>query len=110
MQSDLVGAHAMGIRNVLLTTGNPTVQGSYADATSVFDVDAIGLTNMVVPAQSRARHRRSAARRGDAVSHRASPSTRLRRTSTPSGGGSMHKVEAGAEFLVTPPILDVGGV
>ncbi len=47
MQSDLVGAHAMGVRNVLLTTGNPAPQGTYADATSVFDVDAIGLTNVV---------------------------------------------------------------
>ena len=47
MQSDLVGAHAMGLRNVLLTTGNPAPQATYADATSVFDVDAIGLTNMV---------------------------------------------------------------
>src|SRR5579862_4916434 len=48
MQSELVGAHAMGLRNVLLTTGSPASQGSYADATSVFDVDAIGLTNMAV--------------------------------------------------------------
>ena len=48
MQSDLVGAHAMGLRNVLLTTGNPAPQATYPDATSVFDVDAIGLTNIVV--------------------------------------------------------------
>src|SRR6187399_172553 len=47
MQSDLVGAHAMGIRNVLLTTGNPAPEANIADATSVFDVDAIGLANMV---------------------------------------------------------------
>src|SRR4029453_1052945 len=47
MQSELVGAHALGLRNVLLTTGNPAPQGNYADATSVFDVDAIGLTNLV---------------------------------------------------------------
>ena len=42
MQSDLVGAHAMGIRNVLLTTGNPGARASYADATSVFDVSVGG--------------------------------------------------------------------
>src|SRR6185503_8359100 len=42
MQSDLVGAHAMGVRNVLLVTGNPAPRANYADATSVFDVDAIG--------------------------------------------------------------------
>jgi homocysteine S-methyltransferase len=43
MQSDLVGAHELGLRDVLVTTGNPAPQGTYADATSVFDVDAIGL-------------------------------------------------------------------
>jgi homocysteine S-methyltransferase len=46
IQSDLIGAHAMGLRNVLLTTGTPAPhpsQASYPDATSVFDVDAIGL-------------------------------------------------------------------
>src|SRR5204862_3156654 len=48
MQSDLVGAHALGVRNVLLTTGALAAQAGYADATSGFDVDAIGLVNMVV--------------------------------------------------------------
>ena len=51
MQSDLVGAHAMGVRNVLLTTGSPARTGNYPDATSVFEVDAIGLINMAPPAQ-----------------------------------------------------------
>lgn len=47
MQSDMLGAHAIGLRNVLLITGDPPKMGSYPDATGVFDVDAIGLTNMV---------------------------------------------------------------
>lgn len=46
MQSDLLGAHAIGLRNVLLITGDPPKMGSYPSATGVFDVDAIGLTNM----------------------------------------------------------------
>src|SRR5262245_9822145 len=46
IQSDLLGAHAMGLRNVLLTTGDPGRVGDYPDATSVFDVDSIGLTNV----------------------------------------------------------------
>ena len=70
MQSDLVGAHAMGVRNVLLTTGSPARIGSYADATSVFEVDAIGLHQHGDPVQPGAGHRRAAHRRADAVSRR----------------------------------------
>ncbi|MEZ4741442.1 MAG: bifunctional homocysteine S-methyltransferase/methylenetetrahydrofolate reductase [Bdellovibrionota bacterium] len=47
MQSDMLGAHAVGLRNVLLITGDPPKLGNYPDATGVFDVDSIGLTNMV---------------------------------------------------------------
>ncbi|HEY7287311.1 MAG TPA: bifunctional homocysteine S-methyltransferase/methylenetetrahydrofolate reductase, partial [Vicinamibacterales bacterium] len=47
IQSDLLGAHAMGLRNVLLVTGDPGRVGDYPDATAVFDVDSIGLTNVV---------------------------------------------------------------
>ncbi len=106
MQSDLVGAHELGLRDVLLTTGNPPQQGSYSDATSVFDVDAIGLVNMVT------RLNRGLDIGGQSIG-------------TPTGfhiGVAVnpfapnldaewrrlaHKVEAGAEFLVTPPVLDL---
>jgi homocysteine S-methyltransferase len=47
MMSDLLGAAALGIRNVLLITGDPPKMGPYPDATAVFDIDSIGLTNMV---------------------------------------------------------------
>ena len=43
----------------------------------------------------------------DAVSHRRGGQSRSRPTRTPSGAGSTHKVEAGAEFIVTPPMLDL---
>jgi len=106
MQSELVGAHAMGLRNVLLTTGNPAPQATYADATSVFDVDAIGLTNMVVRlnnGQDIAGQPLGAPTRfhvGIAVNPFApNPEAEWRRLA--------HKVEAGAEFIVTPPILDL---
>jgi homocysteine S-methyltransferase len=106
MQSDLVGAHAMGVRNVLLTTGSPAPRGNYADATSIFDVDAIGLTNLV------GRLNRGQDVAGQAVGRAAAfhvgaafnpfspePETEWRRLA--------HKIEAGAEFLVTPPVFDV---
>jgi homocysteine S-methyltransferase len=106
MQSDLVGAHALGLRNVLLTTGRPAARASYTDATSVFDVDAIGLTNMVV----RLNHGRDVSGQpigeptGFHIGAAANPFG-------PSAEGEFrrlaHKVDAGAEFLVTPPVLDL---
>jgi methionine synthase / methylenetetrahydrofolate reductase(NADPH) len=47
MQSDLLGAYAVGLRNLLAITGDPPILGDYPQATAVFDVDAIGLTNMI---------------------------------------------------------------
>ena len=47
MLSDLLGASAMGLRNLLLITGDPPKMGPYPDATAVFDIDSIGLTNLV---------------------------------------------------------------
>jgi len=46
MMSDLLGAAALGLHNLLLITGDPPKMGPYPDATAVFDIDAIGLTNM----------------------------------------------------------------
>jgi methionine synthase I (cobalamin-dependent)/5,10-methylenetetrahydrofolate reductase len=47
IQSELLGAHTMGVRNLICITGDPPRMGTYPDATAVFDVDAIGLTNIV---------------------------------------------------------------
>lgn len=47
MQSDLLGCAALGLRNLLVVTGDPPYQGNYPDVTAVFDVDAIGLCNIV---------------------------------------------------------------
>ena len=47
IQSELLGAHAAGVRNLICITGDPPRMGTYPDATAVFDVDAIGLANIV---------------------------------------------------------------
>jgi methionine synthase / methylenetetrahydrofolate reductase (NADH) len=104
MQSDLLGAHVMGVRNVLLTTGEPPRQGSVAR--SVFDVDSIGLVNMVaqlnrgldIGGQSLGAPTRF--HMGVAVNpFSPTPETEWRRLE--------YKVHAGAEFLMTPPIFDL---
>jgi len=47
MQSDLLGAWALGLRNILGITGDPPKLGNYPHASAVFDVDAIGLVNLI---------------------------------------------------------------
>jgi homocysteine S-methyltransferase len=108
MQSDLVGAHAVGLRNVLLTTGTPAPDASYPDATSVFDVDAIGLTNLVV------RLNRGFDIGGQPIGaptrfHIGVGMNPFATKMDAEWRRLEHKVEAGAEFIVTPPILDVVG-
>jgi homocysteine S-methyltransferase len=47
IQSELLGACAVGVKNLICITGDPPRMGTYPDATAVFDVDSIGLTNIV---------------------------------------------------------------
>jgi homocysteine S-methyltransferase len=47
IQADLLGAHALDVRNILAMTGDPPRAGDYADATAVFDVDGIGLIEII---------------------------------------------------------------
>jgi len=106
IQSDLLGAHAMGLRNLMLVTGDPGGVGDYPDATAVFDVDSIGLTNLVSrlnqgcdiggqPIGAAARFHI-----GVSVNPFApNADDELRRFH--------YKVEAGAEFIVTRPVFDV---
>jgi methionine synthase I (cobalamin-dependent)/5,10-methylenetetrahydrofolate reductase len=106
IQSDLLGAHAMGLRNLMLVTGDPGRVGDYPDATAVFDVDSIGLTNVV----ARLNHGRDVggqaigAPTGFHIGVSVNPSAadldeELRRFE--------YKAEAGAEFVVTRPVFDV---
>ena len=106
MLSDLLGAAAAGLRNLLLVTGDPPKMGPYPDATAVFDIDAIGLTNLVArlnrgldPGQNAI----GAPTRfviGVGVNPAAPDLDReLRR---------FHwKAEAGAEFAITQPVFDL---
>jgi homocysteine S-methyltransferase len=47
MQMDLLGAHALGLHNILAITGDPPKMGTYPNATAVFDIDAIGLITFI---------------------------------------------------------------
>ncbi|HZI17145.1 MAG TPA: bifunctional homocysteine S-methyltransferase/methylenetetrahydrofolate reductase [Pyrinomonadaceae bacterium] len=106
MLSDLLGAAALGLRNLLLITGDPPKMGPYPDATAVFDIDSIGLTNMV----SKLNHGLDLGNNpvGNATSFcigvGCNPGAlnldeEIRRFEW--------KVEAGAEYAITQPVFDV---
>ncbi len=108
IQSDLLGAHAMGLRNLLLTTGDPGSVGDYPDAPAVFDVDSIGLTNVVsrlnqgCDVGGQPIGAPTAFHIGVLLNPGASNlDEELRRFN--------YKVEAGAEFILTRPIFDLPG-
>lgn len=47
LQSDLIGAHALGVRNIIALTGDPPSLGDQRDSTAVYDVDSIGLVRVI---------------------------------------------------------------
>ena len=106
IQSDLLGASSIGLRNILCLTGDPPKLGNYPDATAVFDVDAIGLVNMV----QRLNHgldigsNSIGASANFTIGVAANPGVpdienELRRF--------QYKVEAGAEYCITQPVFDL---
>jgi methionine synthase I (cobalamin-dependent)/5,10-methylenetetrahydrofolate reductase len=106
MQSDLLGVYALGIRNLILITGDPPRLGNYPDATAVFDVDAIGLTNIVANLNKGLDLGGNGigSQTGFCIGVGANPGAvnmdqELRRT--------YWKVEAGAEYIVTQPVFDL---
>jgi homocysteine S-methyltransferase len=106
MQSDLLGAHSLGLRNLLLITGDPPKLGDYPDATAVFDVDSIGLTNMV----RRLNHAEDVG--GNSIG---APTSFCVGVGVNPGAVDLPreisrfewKVDAGAEFAITQPVFDV---
>jgi homocysteine S-methyltransferase len=106
IQSELLGAHTAGIRNLICITGDPPRMGAYPDATAVFDVDAIGLVNIV----------RNLNHGLDIGGNPMGSQTALL-TGVGANPGAMNmdeelrrfdwKIEAGAEYIVTQPVFDL---
>jgi homocysteine S-methyltransferase len=106
IQSDLLGASSIGLKNVLCLTGDPPKLGNYPDATAVFDVDAIGLVNMVRNLNNGLDIGKNSigASTGFTIAVAANPGVpdidqEVRRFA--------YKVEAGAEYAITQPVFDL---
>jgi len=106
IQSELLGAHSLGVRNLICITGDPPRMGAYPDATAVFDVDAIGLVNIV----------RNLNHGLDIGGNPMGSQTALL-IGVGANPGALNmdeeirrfewKVEAGAEYVVTQPVFDL---
>jgi 5,10-methylenetetrahydrofolate reductase len=106
LAADLLGAHALGIRNVLCLSGDPLEVGPFSEAKAVFDLDAVGLARM-------------AGDLGQGVGPGAQPvsppapfliGVAEAPGADPSGGSRLAaKVAGGARFVQTQPVYDVAG-
>ena len=106
IQSDLLGAASVGLKNILCLTGDPPKTGNYPDATAVFDVDAIGLAKIVGGLN------RGLDIGGNSIGGSAGFTVSV--AANPGVGDIDHevrrfayKVEAGAEFGITQPVFDL---
>jgi methionine synthase / methylenetetrahydrofolate reductase(NADPH) len=106
IQSELLGAHAVGIRNLICITGDPPRMGSYPDATAVFDVDSIGLVNIA-----------NNLNRGLDIGGNAIGSQTALVIGVGANPGAVNldeeikrlewKIQGGAEYIVTQPVFDI---
>jgi methionine synthase / methylenetetrahydrofolate reductase(NADPH) len=106
IQSELLGAHTTGVRNLICITGDPPRMGTYPDASAVFDVDSIGLTNIA-----------NNLNQGLDIGGNPIGSQTSLLIGVGANPGAMNmdeelrrfewKVEAGAEYVVTQPVFDL---
>ncbi|HOC31367.1 MAG TPA: bifunctional homocysteine S-methyltransferase/methylenetetrahydrofolate reductase [Armatimonadota bacterium] len=106
LQSDLLGAHGLGVRNILALTGDPTRMGDYKNATDVYDVDSIGLISII------RRMNEGFDTAGNSIGKPARFTIGC--ALNPSAedlswelGRFEKKLEAGADFIMTQPLWDI---
>ncbi len=110
LQSELLGAHALGIRNILALTGDPLRVGDYPNTTGVWDVDSIGLINVIRGMNEG--HDAAGSAIGAHASFHIGAALNLNMTDEETEqeiAKYRRKIEAGAQFIMTQPI-EVPGI
>ena len=106
LQSDLIGAHAMGVRNVLALTGDPPSLGDYPDLTAVYDVDSVGLIRVL--AAMNAGTDAAGASVGQEASFTIAVACDPTRDDLEHEADRLHrKLNAGGQIIMTQPIYEL---
>jgi homocysteine S-methyltransferase len=106
LQSDLIGAHALGVRNIIALTGDPPSLGDYPNATPVYDVDSIGLVRVIKS------FNQGVDAAGASIGQMASFTVAVaadptRPDLTEEARRLNRKIEAGADLVMTQPVFDI---
>lgn len=106
LQSDLIGAHAMGVRNIIALTGDPPSRGDYPDATAVYDVDSIGLVKVIK--SFNAGTDAAGAPIGQMASFTVAVAADPTRTDLVEEAHRLHqKISAGGDLVMTQPVFAI---
>ncbi|MBA2597185.1 MAG: bifunctional homocysteine S-methyltransferase/methylenetetrahydrofolate reductase [Chloroflexia bacterium] len=105
LQSELLGAHAVGVRNIIALTGDPPSLGDYPDSSAVYDVDSIGLIRVLERLNNGADSAGASIGRpaGFTIACAVDPT---REDLAHEAGRLRAKLEAGAHVVMTQPIYD----
>ena len=109
IESELLGAHALGVRNILALTGDPPRVGEYPTGTGVWDVDSIGLVEIL------ARLNRGEDQAGSAIGQRAGFTIACALDPTAADQATewdrlARKLDAGGHLVMTQPLYDLAQV
>ncbi len=106
LQSDLIGAHALGVRNIIALTGDPPSLGDYPNATPVYDVDSIGLVRLIK--SFNAGVDAAGASIGQMASFTVAVAADPTRLDLEEEARRLNrKLEAGADLVMTQPVFDL---
>ena len=106
LQSELLGAHALGLRNILCLTGDPPSLGDYPNMTAVFDTDSVGLIGIV------RRLNEGSDQAGSSIGGRTAFAMGCGVNPTAEDLGQelerfQKKLEAGVQFVMTQPVYEL---
>jgi homocysteine S-methyltransferase len=106
LQSELLGAHALGLRNILCLTGDPPSLGDYPNMTAVFDTDSVGLIQIVKQLNAGSDQAGSAigGQTAFAMGCGVNPTAEDLRTEM---DRFRRKIDAGVQFVMTQPVYEL---